>query len=162
MTRERNPAAATRCARLFACAASTLILAACGGGGSGANTGETINGIAMPPAPDPATNKATLAGVDVNNNGVRDDVDRMLATEFGQNTSAYQAGVNYARTLQSALTAPTPAAVDAHVALIRCVRDDQRLDEFAKITAAMLDTSKRRGAYGDAFEGVVLSSKGCP
>lgn len=40
---------------------------------------ETINGIVVPPEPSPELNNATLAGVDVNNNGVRDDVERILA-----------------------------------------------------------------------------------
>lgn len=39
---------------------------------------ETINGITVPPEPDPKVNNATLAGVDVNGNGVRDDVERKI------------------------------------------------------------------------------------
>jgi len=34
-----------------------------------------INGYRLPPEPDPKVNNATLLGVDVNNNGVRDDAD---------------------------------------------------------------------------------------
>ncbi len=41
---------------------------------------EMINGILVPPEPSPELNNATLAGVDVNNNGVRDDVERKMAT----------------------------------------------------------------------------------
>ena len=40
---------------------------------------EVINGITVPPEPAPAMNNATIAGVDVNANGVRDDVERALA-----------------------------------------------------------------------------------
>lgn len=40
---------------------------------------EVINGITVPPEPAPAINNATVAGVDVNNNGVRDDVERFVA-----------------------------------------------------------------------------------
>ena len=40
---------------------------------------EVINGITVPPEPAPSINNATLAGVDVNNNGVRDDVERVMA-----------------------------------------------------------------------------------
>lgn len=57
-------------------------LVACGGGsGAGSNSGTatTINGIAVPPAPDAAANNATLAGVDSNGNGVRDDAERLVA-----------------------------------------------------------------------------------
>ena len=39
---------------------------------------ETINGHTLPPEPDPKINNATLLGVDSNNNGVRDDVERWI------------------------------------------------------------------------------------
>ena len=37
-----------------------------------------INGHTLPPEPDPAVNNATLLGVDSNDNGVRDDVERWI------------------------------------------------------------------------------------
>ena len=37
-----------------------------------------MNGYTLPPEPDPKVNNATLLGVDVNNNGVRDDVERWI------------------------------------------------------------------------------------
>jgi hypothetical protein len=39
---------------------------------------ETINGHTIPPEPDPKVNKSTLLGIDSNNNGVRDDVERWI------------------------------------------------------------------------------------
>ena len=39
---------------------------------------EIINGHTLPPEPDPKINNATLLGIDVNNNGVRDDVERWI------------------------------------------------------------------------------------
>lgn len=44
-----------------------------------APSSEVINGITVPPEPAPSVNNATLAGVDSNNNGVRDDVERYVA-----------------------------------------------------------------------------------
>ena len=41
-----------------------------------------INGYTLPPEPDPKINNATLLGVDVNNNGVRDDVERYLLKKY--------------------------------------------------------------------------------
>lgn len=62
-----------------------IFLSACGGGsGSSANTANTINGITVPPAPDPVANSSTLAGVDSNKNGVRDDVERKIAINATQ------------------------------------------------------------------------------
>lgn len=49
--------------------------------GTRAAGGEVINGHTLPPEPDPAINNATLAGVDVNDNGVRDDVERKIYLE---------------------------------------------------------------------------------
>ncbi|PHR54781.1 MAG: hypothetical protein COA44_12175 [Arcobacter sp.] len=71
-----------------------LVMSACGGSGEGlddsSNT-ETpitennttqkvivINGHTLPPEPDEALNNSTLAGIDSNNNGVRDDVERKI------------------------------------------------------------------------------------
>lgn len=72
---------------IVALATLPLILSACGGGSGSsatiptAQTTETINGIAVPPVPNPTANNATLAGVDSNGNGVRDDVERKIASD---------------------------------------------------------------------------------
>ena len=66
---------------------------------------EVINGIIVPPAPDPVVNNATVAGVDINKNGVRDDVERGLAQNFGTNKNEYKYGFQAALNLQSVLTA---------------------------------------------------------
>jgi len=39
---------------------------------------EVINGHTLPPEPDPVKNNATLLGIDINDNGVRDDVERWI------------------------------------------------------------------------------------
>ena len=41
-----------------------------------------VNGHTLPPEPDPKVNNATLLGVDVNNNGVRDDVERWIYNKY--------------------------------------------------------------------------------
>ncbi len=43
-----------------------------------------INGHRLPPEPDEALNNATLLGIDSNNNGVRDDVERYIILRFAQ------------------------------------------------------------------------------
>jgi hypothetical protein len=65
---------------------------------------EVINGITVPPEPAPSVNNATLAGVDINNNGVRDDVERTLAraTAIGD-TNAHRKALEFARSMQLAL-----------------------------------------------------------
>ena len=58
-----------------------------------------INGHRLPPEPDPTINNSTLLGIDSNNNGVRDDVERWIYTYYSkpiehavmmQNAKAYQ------------------------------------------------------------------------
>ncbi|VAW48155.1 hypothetical protein MNBD_GAMMA04-1165, partial [hydrothermal vent metagenome] len=42
----------------------------------------TINGVRLPPEPLPEENNATLVGIDSNDNGVRDDVERAIYTTY--------------------------------------------------------------------------------
>jgi hypothetical protein len=44
--------------------------------------GEVVNGFVLPPYPDPKINDSTLLGIDTNNNGVRDDVERWLIFRY--------------------------------------------------------------------------------
>ncbi len=41
-----------------------------------------INGYTLPPEPDPKINNSTLLGIDSNNNGVRDDVERWIYIRY--------------------------------------------------------------------------------
>ncbi|MCH9814694.1 MAG: Ig-like domain-containing protein [Epsilonproteobacteria bacterium] len=43
---------------------------------------EVIHGHTLPPEPDPTINNATLLGVDSNDNGVRDDVERWIYNKY--------------------------------------------------------------------------------
>ena len=43
-----------------------------------------INGHTLPPEPDPNINNSTLLGIDSNNNGVRDDVERKIYLEHDE------------------------------------------------------------------------------
>jgi hypothetical protein len=70
--------------------------------------GEVIHGHVLPPEPDPAVNNATLLGVDVNNNDVRDDVERWIYETYKDKHPihadiAMQAGRAYNQLLKSPL-----------------------------------------------------------
>ena len=43
-----------------------------------------VNGHRLPPEPDPVVNNSTLLGVDVNGNGVRDDVERWIILHYAK------------------------------------------------------------------------------
>jgi len=46
------------------------------------NTQWIVDGHVLPPEPDKALNDSTLLGIDSNNNGVRDDVERWIYKEY--------------------------------------------------------------------------------
>ena len=135
-----------------------VALAGCGGGGKDGKVAqaapENINSIAV------RINAATVAGVDSDSNGVRDDIDRKLATDFGSNTAAYTTALNHAKTLQAALVAPGATQVAAHIAAVACA-DQAMLDGLKAMTLATLDTDARKSAYAEAFAGASISSAGC-
>lgn len=122
---------------------------------------EPINGIAVPPEPNPSENKSTLAGVDSNANGIRDDVERGIAAQFGLNPEKYFLALQHAKTLQAAIASPSQAMSNTHISMVRCINDDQTLIDLKNTTMVMLDTPGRRSAYGHAFAGKVISSEGC-
>lgn len=58
-----------------------------------------INGIPVPPDPG-ALADATLLGVDVNQNGVRDEVERQIALQYGKNPAHYDAVMRASKFMQ--------------------------------------------------------------
>lgn len=122
---------------LFALLLVTLTLAACSGGGGGtaapvatgqAGFGDPYHGILVPPEPDPSLNKATLLGVDSNGNGVRDDVERIIAAQYGTNFNRYDAAMRFAKSNQEYLLAngdvAKSTAATSHAAIVgACMYD---------------------------------------
>jgi len=49
-----------------------------------------VDGHVLPPEPDPVLNNATLLGIDVNNNGVRDDVERWIYETYDEYVPCHQ------------------------------------------------------------------------
>jgi hypothetical protein len=104
--------------------AYTLFLAACGGGGSSMPAApippppdpNLINGIRVPPDPGPA-GTATVAGMDSDANGIRDDIDRFIATKYGTNAKAMMAAQASALAAQKVLTADATNQTAARIAL---------------------------------------------
>ncbi len=67
-----------------------------------------INGHTLPPEPDPAINNATLLGVDVNKNGVRDDVERWIFKTY-EHPIVQAVAMQNARAFQIILADPSKA-----------------------------------------------------
>lgn len=58
----------------------------------------------LPPAPDPKLNDETLAGIDTNNNGIRDDVEIAIYNAHKDSATTTAAMLQYAKELQMEFT----------------------------------------------------------
>lgn len=145
-------------------ASCVFLIAACSGGESsnGAdNTATTptsptgaediINGIKVPPLPDPKINNATQAGVDSNSNGIRDDVERVLAIEFGANKDKYEQALTFARAEQNLVVKQNEAAITDYIRAVSCTTLEP--EESDKLTFSLLNTEGRGNAYGNLLAG---------
>jgi hypothetical protein len=69
-----------------------------------------IHGHRLPPEPDPEVNNATLLGIDSNNNGVRDDVERYIYTSGKYDQPVVRAvALQTARAFQIVISDPSRA-----------------------------------------------------
>lgn len=178
---------------VIACAA---LLASCGGGGGDSTSGtasadstsqalavsgtsavppgwvgrvpkmEVINGITVPPEPPAAANNATLAGIDVNGNGVRDDVERQVAIKTS-GVVQFAAGINVAKSYQKVLVSNkiTQPEIDAIFSEIICTLHKNKLTiDDRDILNLVLNTENRRGAYKlnvAELSGAAFNPKSC-
>jgi len=74
-----------------------------------ANSEEVIHGHTLPPEPDPDLNSATLGGIDSNENGVRDDVERAIYKKYDKKLYAVVV-IDYAKFYQRTMVEPTTDA----------------------------------------------------
>lgn len=110
-----------------------------------------INGIVVPPEPNPKVNNATLAGIDLNKNGVRDDVERMIARMYGNNESKFNEAFAFSRLEQAGIINSNKKTAEDYTKAVDC--STMTADELDPITFALLNTSERRQAYGVAYAG---------
>ncbi len=133
---------------------------------------EIINGYKLPPQPDPKINNSTLLGIDSNNNGVRDDVERYIYktyTEpleigiFMQSARAYQKQIE-----NPSLAHETVKYSDDALSCSFYLLDTEQIinDEYQyyknekKLEKILLNTIERHIAYqkyNSQFNGQVLS-----
>ena len=117
------------------------LLGACGGGSNGSTSNATVplpantfHGLVVPPDPGAAAT-ATVAGVDTNQNGIRDEVDRYIAQTYGAEPIKFAAAQAVAKADQLLLITPTTdinaataavfANADAGVCLARKFQNDR-------------------------------------
>ncbi len=76
---------------------------------------EVINDHQLPPEPDPTVNNSTLLGIDVNNNGVRDDVERYLLNKYrNHHHIVIEMALQHARAFQIVIANPQDAKNTYH------------------------------------------------
>jgi hypothetical protein len=95
-----------------------------------------INGHVLPLEPDDIENNATLGGVDVNNNGVRDDVERKIREKYAK--PLHSALLIYeAKFYQRTLVESTSNAIEIQKDATRTIDCEMYLGDFDKQVATM-------------------------
>jgi len=141
--------------RIVACVA-VMGLTSCSGGGTESSSSAS-------------TQANNVAGVDANNNGVRDDVEKYINATYSDPAQAdtKSALMQYAKVLQATLldaatTTATPASVRAAeihlqdiVMAFECLgarRPDDFVNMDVELLSVVLDTEERQQAYLKAAE----------
>ncbi|MDR2112192.1 MAG: hypothetical protein LBQ62_03685 [Candidatus Accumulibacter sp.] len=144
-------------------------LPACGGGSGGGESRSSANAAwqrNLPPDPGSAAT-ASLTGVDVNNNGLRDDLERNAAMTANSEES-FQATASLMRALQRTIDPSTTGENVAEVAQeAYCAaknRPESANDDLPEdvLDALVFDTEERRAARRDYIRsyGVRTTSEG--
>lgn len=119
-------------------------------------TPEVINGVTVPPEPPADLNNATLAGFDVNANGVRDDVERFVVTSSRSLGEAENAMV-IARSYQRILVSSTIAPEDYYreITLVTCsdLRASTTLSS-KQIRPSVFSTPERKQAFKNKTQAI--------
>ncbi len=115
-----------------------------------------INGT-LPPEPDPTENNATLAGVDSNQNGIRDDVERAIYLKYKDNKRVAIAALQYAKELQMEFTEvynseTLVAVLQAESRGYSCVYGNERVVE-----KLVFNTGKRKQYQEDMLQKYMTS-----
>ncbi len=117
-----------------------------------------INGT-LPLEPDSVANNATLVGVDSNQNGIRDDVERAIYLKYKDNKRAVIAMLQYAKELQMEFTEVYNS--ETLVAVIQeegrgslCILDNKKVDEVGKL---VFNTKVRKEYQEEIFRKYMMS-----
>lgn len=78
------------------------------------NKSENLSLKGLPPAPDKTLNDSTVAGIDSDNDGVRDDVQRYIAVKYAGSARQRAGALQMARSLQTDLAKP-PTTISAAI-----------------------------------------------
>lgn len=114
------------------------------------STWDQFHGITVPPTPA-NEEPLSLLGVDVNKNGLRDDLERVLAYTLGDQPKLYALGLRETRALEEVMRSNNRAAREAYLAAISCTEssdfNQESRDKIGEVVAYQLNTPLRENAY---------------
>lgn len=119
-------------------------------------TPDDVDGNHLPPLPDPSQVDATVAGIDANDNSIRDDVELAIFAKYATSTPIRAAELQYAMDLQTQLTqvfdlATWEAAVKQNDRGFGCLYDASN-SEYSnlekEVEDLVLDTPDRIKQFG--------------
>ena len=132
---------------------------------------QEINGHRLPPEPDPAINNSTILGIDSNDNGVRDDVERKIYVNYTkpiEQAFMMQDAKSYPKILNNPIIAATSEEVEqenwnyysciGYLRRVKGIRRPKGTVEF--LENAYMNTRERIRAYiefNEASSGGVYS-----
>jgi hypothetical protein len=108
----------------------------------------------LPVEPDKAANDATLAGIDINENGIRDDVERAIYFKYKHSAREAAPAYQYAKALQMEFTdvynsATLVAVIQEESRASICMLDKKKADEIEDL---VVNTEMRRQAQEALYE----------
>jgi hypothetical protein len=111
-----------------------------------------VDGSNLPPEPDPKRNNATIAGIDANSNGIRDDVELVIYKKYPNNLKVRAAELQYAMALQSKLT--KSVSTESYVAALQeedrayfCISNTSNsTEEEVRFIESLILNDAKRGA----------------
>lgn len=120
-----------------------------------------VMGSNLPPVPDQEENDATVAGIDKNNNGIRDDVELAIFKKYPNDNKKRAAALQYAGAEQMYLThvydSQTWKAVAEEVGRAQSCTIQAKLSwaEFENIETLVVNTDLRKHTRTEAFEFII-------
>ncbi len=136
-----------------------------------------VTGENLPSMPDKELNDSTIEGIDVNNNGIRDDVELAIFEKYPDDIKVRAAVLQYAMGLQMELTKvfstdTWKAATEWSGRGLGCILESLKegdftlaLDAVDEVNALIVDTNKRDKEYNElnrfAVSSVVLKGEDC-
>ncbi len=126
-----------------------------------------VTGENLPPAPDPALADATVEGIDVNGNGIRDDVELAIFKLYPNSARIRAAELQYAKALQMELvevfnSETLVAGIQEEDRAFFCVGDVFKNQsnfntEIARVESLTLNIELRKMKYKDIYKKYMTS-----